>query len=88
MTTYERMQAILTNDYNMPAEKLAPDARLEDLGVDSLGVLELLFRIEDEFHIKIPSDQVNLATIGDVVDYVDRLAAAQSTLAAPNETAS
>ncbi len=72
----------------MPAEKLAPDARLEDLGVDSLGVLELLFRIEDEFHIKIPSDQVNLATIGDVVDYVDRLAAAQSTLAAPNETAS
>lgn len=81
MTTYERMKEILASDYSVPAEKLAPDARLEDLGIDSLGVMELMFTIEDEFSIKVPSDQVALQTIGDVVDYVDQLVAAQTATA-------
>jgi acyl carrier protein len=77
MTTYERLQAILVKDYRLAPEALTLDAPLEGLGIDSLGVAELLFNVEDAFGIKLPPDPVQLATVGDVVRYVDDLVAAQ-----------
>lgn len=73
MTTYERLTGILAHEYNLPRDKLQPDSQLEELGIDSLGVMELLFKIEDEFHISVPADQVELRSIGDVADYIERL---------------
>jgi acyl carrier protein len=78
MTTYERLKEILSSDYSVPPEKLLPDARLDELGVDSLGVMELLFKIEEAFGIQVPSDQIELATVNDVVNYIDRLVAEQT----------
>ena len=77
MTTYERLQAILVKDYKLAPEALTLDAPLEGLGIDSLGVAELLFNVEDEFGIKLPPDPVQLPTVGDVVRYIDKLVAAQ-----------
>ena len=57
---------------------LTPSAKLEDLGVDSLGVLDLLFAIEDEFHVTVPPDRVPLETLGDLVAYIDALVAGQA----------
>ena len=43
----------------------------EDLGADSLDVVELLMSIEDEFEVEIPDEEIeNLKTIGDVVEYI------------------
>jgi acyl carrier protein len=77
MATRERLQHILETDYDLPPEKLAPDASLEDLGIDSLGVMELLFKVEDEFKIRVPTFQVSLSTVQDLVDYIDELAKAE-----------
>jgi acyl carrier protein len=72
------LQEILVKDYNVPREKLAPDANLSELGVDSLGLLELMFKIEDDFHVKIPGDTpTNLVTVQDVCTYIEELVAAQ-----------
>ncbi|MGI9024937.1 MAG: acyl carrier protein [Burkholderiaceae bacterium] len=76
-TSIERLRAILVKDYQLDADRLTLDAPLEGLGIDSLGVAELLFTIEDEFNIKLPSDAVPLATVGDVARYIDQLVAAQ-----------
>jgi hypothetical protein len=46
---------------------------LEALGIDSLGTVELLWSIEESFLIKVPTDAVNLLTLGDVVRYIDEL---------------
>ena len=73
MTSYERLREILVSDYNVLPEKLAPNVHLEELGIDSLGMIELLFKVEDEFQIQLPSNQVELATVEDVVRYIDRL---------------
>jgi acyl carrier protein len=78
MATHDRLRRILETDYDLSPEKLAPDASLENLGIDSLGIMELLFKVEDEFHIKVPTFQVSLSTVQDVVDYIDELASAQS----------
>jgi acyl carrier protein len=78
MTTLERLQTLLLDHYPLQREDLTPQARLEDLQIDSLGMMELFFNIEDEFQIKVPNDQVPLQTVGDVVAYIDRLIAEQN----------
>jgi acyl carrier protein len=77
MTTLERLQNILMKNYPLMREALMPEALLEDLEVDSLGVMELFFSIEDEFKLSVPNDRLDLKTIGDVVGYIDRLIAEQ-----------
>jgi len=86
MTTFERLRAILVRDYKLAPEALTLEAPLEGLGIDSLGVAELLFNVEDEFGITLPPEPVQLPTIGDVVGYIDRLVAAQNGDAPPADS--
>ena len=76
-TTFVRLSAILTKDYKLAPDRLALDAPLEGLGIDSLGTVELLWHIEDAFRIKLPPEPVELLTLGDVVHYIDELVAGQ-----------
>lgn len=81
MTTYERLKEIMIKEYDVPAEKLNPSARLEDLGIDSLGVMELMFKIEEVFEVRLPPEETELHTVQDVVDYIERLSAKQTAAA-------
>jgi len=55
-----------------------------DLGLDSLDMIELLFKIEEVFDLEIPNeDLVQIATVGDVIAYVDRRLEAKATAARP-----
>jgi acyl carrier protein len=74
-TTFERLSAILIKDHKLPPDRLAPEARLEDLEIDSLATLELLWSVEDAFEIKFLADPVGLLTLGDVVRHIDELMA-------------
>jgi acyl carrier protein len=85
--TFERLRAILVRDYKIAPEALTLEAPLEGLGIDSLGVAELLFNVEDEFRITLPPEPVQLPTVGDVVDYIDRLIVAQKVDAASTDAA-
>jgi len=87
MSTLETLQDILVREYNLERARLAPDASLSTLGLDSLSLLELMFKIEDGFNVKIPGDTpTNLLSIQDVVVYIDGLIASQPP-ALPSETA-
>lgn len=74
-TTFDRLCAILMKDYKLEAGQLTPEAPLEALGIDSLGVADLLFNVEDEFGISLPPEPVQLVTIGDVARFIDELVA-------------
>ena len=75
MTTYERLCRILVDDFLIPADDLSATTTLADLGVDSLGVIELLCKVEHDFRIVTSAEPVRLATIEDIVGYIDRLGA-------------
>ena len=76
MSTLQTLQDILVRDYGLPRDRLEPDAALDTLGMDSLSLLELMFKIEDRYDVKIQEDTpTNLVTVGDVVRYVDELLA-------------
>ncbi|HVC00711.1 MAG TPA: phosphopantetheine-binding protein [Steroidobacteraceae bacterium] len=84
MNTIETLQDILVRDYQVARTGLTPDASLGALGIDSLGFLELMFKIEDRFHVKIPGDTpTDLHTLQDVVGYIDALIANRPPADAP-----
>lgn len=78
-TTFERLRTMLIADYASVPESLTLDTPLEALGIDSLGLAELLFNVEDEFKLTLPTQPVPLPTIGDVVAYIDALVAEQNS---------
>lgn len=82
-TTYERLRAILVKNHQLAPELVTLDAPLEALGIDSLGLADLLFSVEDEFHINLPNEAVELPTIGDVIAFIDSLIDKQSHEADP-----
>lgn len=81
MKTFEAMQAILKAKHNVAPDLLQPDTALKDLDIDSLSMVDILFEVEDQFKIVIPSEpaewQSQMKTFGDLVEYVDKLLAAQ-----------
>ena len=81
--TFNQLRRILLRDYPLDPGVITPDATLDGLGIDSLGVAELLFNIEDEFKISVPAEPVQLASVGDVASFIDGLIAAQQAPATP-----
>ena len=71
----QKVQEMLAEALNVSVESVAADAKIvEDLGADSLDVVELLSRLEDEFGITIPDEDVeNLITVNDVAAEIEKL---------------
>ena len=71
----QKVQEMLAEALNISVEEVAADAKIvEDLGADSLDVVELLSRLEDEFGITIPDEDVeNLITVNDVAVEIEKL---------------
>jgi acyl carrier protein len=67
-----RLRDVLVSELGLDADKINPAANFEtDLDVDSLGVVELLMAMEDEFGVKIPDDEAeHIHTVGEAVDLV------------------
>ena len=66
---------MLAEALNLPVEKVTADAKIvEDLGADSLDVVELLSRLEEEYGVMIPDEEVeNLITVADVAAELEKL---------------
>ena len=77
MTTFERLGALLQRDFDVKPESLIPEATLDSLDIDSLRMIEILFCIEEEFAISVPSEhnelRTQLKTLGDLSSYIDSL---------------
>jgi acyl carrier protein len=67
-----RIKNLLVSELGLDESKVSPEATFEeDLEVDSLGVVELLMALEDEFGVKIPDEEAEeIATVSEAVDVV------------------
>jgi acyl carrier protein len=72
-TTLERISSMIIERFGVDAEKISRDLTFqEDLGADSLDVVELIMELEDVFSIQISDeDAEKIITVGDAVDYID-----------------
>lgn len=70
----EKVIGLLANQLNISKDKISADSRIiEDLGADSLDMVEMLMTLEDEFGISISDEEaVNLKTVADIVGYIEK----------------
>ena len=73
-TMFEKVRAILAKQLRVDAAKVTLDAQIKkDLGADSLDILQLLMRIEDQYGIVIPDQALaTFETVADVVKYLEQ----------------
>lgn len=69
----EKVKSIVADQLDVEEEKVTAEASItEDLGADSLDVVDLVMSIEEEFDIEIPDEAVeNIKTVGDIVSYIE-----------------
>ena len=70
----QRLTSVLVSELGLDASKINDEAHFEeDLDVDSLGVVEMLIALEDEFGVKIPDeDAESIMTVGQAIDMVSQ----------------
>lgn len=69
----EKVKSILSEQFDVEEDTITAETTLaDDLGADSLDVVDLLMSIEDEFEVEIPDEEVeNIKTVGALVEYIE-----------------
>ena len=71
--TAERVKKIVVEHLGVESEKVTEDASfIDDLGADSLDIVELVMAFEEEFGVEIPDDAAEkISTVKDAISYID-----------------
>lgn len=69
----EKVKAILSEQFDVEEDTITVDTLIaDDLGADSLDVVDVLMSLEDEFDIEIPDDEIeNIKSVGELVAYIE-----------------
>lgn len=74
-STFDEVVTVLKAQARNPLPELSPQCQLQGLGLDSLGLMEFVFAVEDHFRIRIPEDRFDPRqleiTLGDVAQAID-----------------
>lgn len=72
MNTYDKLIEIAAEVLQRPIDQISPDLSMEDQGVDSLDVVEILMLIEDRFGIYVPDSAViEMRTLADLAAWLE-----------------
>ncbi len=71
--TIDKVKEIIAEQFSVDVEKISETTNIaEELGADSLDLVEILMSLEDEFGVSIPDDAIpNIKTVKDVVEFID-----------------
>ena len=71
--TFEKVRNIICNQLGKSEDKVTLESSIvEDLGADSLDVVEMLMALEDKFDMTLPDEAcANLRTVNDIVTFID-----------------
>lgn len=72
MTIEARVRSIIADQLGLAEEDIKPESKfIEDLGADSLDIVELIMAMEEEFQTEIPDEEAEkIRTVGDAIEYV------------------
>jgi len=69
---FDKIKDIISDQLGIDADEISMDSSfIDDLGADSLDIVELIMALEGEFDMEIPDEEAEkIATVGDVVEYI------------------
>lgn len=71
MDIFEKVVEIVVDKLDIDAKEITPETTFEDLGADSLDIVELVMALEEEFDLEISDDDADkISSIGDAVAYI------------------
>ena len=75
MTTFDKVKAIVVEQLGVDESEVTIDSTfIDDLGADSLDIVELIMAFEEEFNVEIPDDVAKkIKTVKDTVEYIDSI---------------
>ncbi|MBQ4569618.1 MAG: acyl carrier protein [Ruminococcus sp.] len=70
---FEKVKVILAEQFDIDEDTITMDTNIQDdLGADSLDVVDLLMSIEDEFEAEVPDEEIeNIRTVGELVSFIE-----------------
>ncbi len=73
MTVAEKVKEMIIKQLDSKESEVVPEARfIDDLGADSLDIVELIMALEDEYGLEIPDeDAEKIETVGDAIRYIE-----------------
>ena len=73
MNTFDKVKAIVVEQLGVDEAEVTIDSTfIDDLGADSLDIVELIMAFEEEFNVEIPEDVAEkIKTVKDTVEYID-----------------
>jgi acyl carrier protein len=77
MQTLELLREYLRKKASIDPAKVTPDAKLEDIGVDSLILIDLMFELEESLNVRVPDIDTRPATVAELTQLFDSLSAPQ-----------
>ena len=71
--TFDKIKELIVDQLDVEEDKVTMDANIQDdLGADSLDIVDLVMSVEDAFEVKIEDEDVeNIKTVGDIVNYIE-----------------
>nr|WP_228368702.1 acyl carrier protein [Nautilia profundicola] len=74
MALFDEVKEVIVEQLNVAPEEVKPEAKfVEDLGADSLDVVEMIMALEEKFEIEIPdSEAEKIQTVQDVIDFIEK----------------
>lgn len=72
---FEKVREILVDQLDVEEESVTMDASISnDLGADSLDIVDLVMSLEEEFDTEIPDEEIeNIKTVGDIVRFIENM---------------
>lgn len=72
---FEQVRDVLAQQFDLDPETITPETHLvDDIGADSLDIVELIMSIEDQFNIQVSDeDAATLFTVGRIAEYIEKL---------------
>ncbi len=70
---FEKVKVILAEQFDIDEDTITMETNIQDdLGADSLDVVDLLMSIEDEFEVEVPDEEIeNIRTVGELVSFIE-----------------
>ena len=69
---FEKIRAIICDQLELEEDNVTMESDMEDLGADSLDLVDLVMALEDEFETEVPDEELeSFKTVGDVVKFIE-----------------